>query len=153
MAITATRFFNKLEEIKQAGVGVYCIPLSPNFPAIDALEQPGEQQPGRLYQMTTCQKRDSDIPAARLQEAVKALRPTAGQLPRYYFVVPGPVGPSGVGLFGTYKPVAGLEGVVEQWVMEVPVQVQPGSGQGKQQGGSSGQKRPHSSASGSEEAA
>jgi hypothetical protein len=127
IASTVTRYFNKLEDIKDADAGVYCIPMSPNFPAIDALEQPSKQQPGRLYQMTTHQKRD--IRADRLQEAVEALRPTPGQLPRYYFVVPGPVRPSDVGLFDTYKPVAGLEGV-EQWVMEVPVQVQPGSGRG-----------------------
>ena len=150
IASTVTRYFNKLEDIKDADAGVYCIPMSPNFPAIDALEQPSKQQPGRLYQMTTHQKRD--IRADRLKAAVEALRPTPGQLPRYYFVVPGPVGPSDVGLFDTYKPVAGLEGV-EQWVMEVPIQVLPGSGQGKQQGGSSGLKRPRSSASGSGEAA
>ena len=45
IASTVTRYFNKLEDIKDADAGVYCIPMSPNFPAIDALEQPSKQQP------------------------------------------------------------------------------------------------------------
>ena len=107
MAVTATHHFTKLQDVKEMDAGVYCIPFSPNFAAIDALKQPN-----MLFQMT--------VHTAGLRRAISALRGTPGQLVRFYFVVPSAVGPSSVGLFDDYQPVSHVQGV-EQWVLEVPV--------------------------------
>ena len=113
LAATATRQFVELKDVHDVGTDVYCIPASPNFPAMDAL-----LQPNKLFQMTVTQK--LKVNAAGLAQAIEALRPTPRQSVRFYFVVPSAVGQSSDGLFAAYRPVPHMQGV-EQWVLEVPV--------------------------------
>ena len=111
---TATRPFTELEDVKEVATGVYCKPISPIFPAIDAL-----MQPDKLFQMTVS-KDKRKVNAAGLEQAVNALTGTPGQAVRFYFVVPSAVGQSSGRLLDAYRPVPHMQGV-EQWVLEVPV--------------------------------
>ncbi|KXZ51037.1 hypothetical protein GPECTOR_14g276 [Gonium pectorale] len=96
--------FTKLDEVRQQGDGVYCLPSSVhNIPAVDAI-----MQPDSLFQMTIAQKKA--INENGLRTAVRQLRGTAK---RIEFAVP----PS---VFEAYCLVSGVSEDVEQWVLEVP---------------------------------
>ncbi len=111
----SARHFTKLKDVKEVDTGLYCIPFSPSFAALDALKQPD-----MLFQMTVHQKRG--VHTAGLLRALNALRRTPGQPLRFRLVVPSAVGPSSGRLFDDYRPVPHMQGV-EQWVLEVPVVV------------------------------
>ncbi len=99
------RMFSKIQEVRTAQDGIYCIPKVHNFAAVDAL-----QQPSSLFQMTLMQK--STINAGGLARARHQLRDQDHA--RLYFVVPGR-------LFQQYKAVDASDvGSEQQWALRIP---------------------------------
>ncbi|GIL63338.1 hypothetical protein Vafri_17298 [Volvox africanus] len=94
--------FYKLQEIKEQGDNIYCVPSNHNFPAVDSI-----MQPQFLFQMTTTQK--EEVKVDTLNAAAHQLR---SKKPRLYFVVPARI-------FLEFKFVRGIPTEIEQWVLKV----------------------------------
>lgn len=101
---SAVQLFSKVEEVRSAPDGAYCVPKLYNSAVVNAL-----QQPSSLLQVTLMQ--ESEISADGLAKARRQLREPAQA--RLYFVVP-------CRLFEQYRAVSGVDPAIQQWVLKIP---------------------------------